>query len=199
MDEERPYRTQERIVSAPRIFEQTKRVAEVMYQLIINSEMRAHMEKTGLMVMSRLAQYTTCEYEEKLLSSLLVYGRAFYQLDPNDKLLQVMTAIEMFALRDNNEPIQTALADRMVFAISQELNTWLEIVQNFRAAYSTRSGRSHHGASINDTLTIEQFLRNARAFFLTAIQGVGHYKTRLEFLEQLDRVKYAHGELKPSA
>jgi hypothetical protein len=189
----RPYRTQERIVFAPGIFQQTKRIAETTYTLAINSEMRAHMEKTGLTVLSRLAQCTSCDYEEKLLNSLLVYGRALYQLDPSDKLLQVMTAIEMFALQDNNEPIQAALADRLAFAISQEPNIRQEIVQNFRAAYSTRSGRSHHGASITDTATIEQFLRNAWAFFLTAIQGVGHYKTRLEFLEHLDRTKYGHG------
>jgi hypothetical protein len=56
------------------------------------------MESTGLMVLSTLAQAPACEYEQSLLNSLLVYGRACYQLDQNDKLLQVMSAIEMFAL-----------------------------------------------------------------------------------------------------
>lgn len=189
----RPYRTQERVVFAPGVFQQTKRVAEATYNFVINAEMRALMKKSGLNMLSKLAQSTSCDYEGNLLDSLLVYGRAFYQLDPNDKLLQVMTAIEMFALRNDSEPIQAALADRMAFAISQDPNTRQEIVQNFRAAYSIRSGRSHHGRSIADTETIEQFLRNAWAFFLTAIQGVGRYRKRLEFLDHLDRTRYGHG------
>ncbi|MGO9234949.1 MAG: hypothetical protein ACLP4V_13065 [Methylocella sp.] len=190
----RPYRTQEIIAFGPRVFNQTKRVAEVVYQFIINAETRAHMERTGLSALSNLARGSTCEYEENLLNSLLVYGRAFYQLDQNDKLLQVMTSIEMFALRNDSEPIQAALADRMAFAISKDPKTRQQIVQNLREAYSTRSGRTHHGATITDTETIEQFLRNAWVFFLTAIQGVGRYKTRLEFLDYLDRTKYGHGE-----
>jgi hypothetical protein len=152
----------------------------------IDAEQRAFMEKNGLMVLSKLAQATTCDYEESLLNSLLVYGRACYQLDQNDKFLQVMTAIEMFALRDRSEPIQTSLADRLAFAISHDPLARQQIVQNVKCAYSKRSDRSHHGMSIEDTESIEQFLGNAWGFFLTAIHGVGHYKTRLEFLDHLE-------------
>ena len=80
-----------------------------MYQLTMTSADRADAERHGLMILSRLAENTPCDYEERLLQSLLVYGRACYQLDPNDKLLQIMTAIEMFTLRSTNEPIQAGL------------------------------------------------------------------------------------------
>jgi hypothetical protein len=150
------------------------------------------MEKTGLTVLSSLAQNPSCDYEEALLSSLLIYGRACYQLDQNDKLLQMMTAIEMFALRSDGEPIQAALADRLAFAISPDPTTRQKIAQNLRDAYKERSGRSHHGRSITETEIIEQFMRNAWAFFLTAIQCVGRYRTRLEFLDYLDKIKYGH-------
>ena len=103
-----------------------------------------------------------------------------------------MTAVEMFALRNDSEPIQSALADRLAFAISPDPSTRQQIAQNLRDAYKERSGRSHHGKSIKETETIEQFLRNAWAFFLTAIQGVGRHRTRLEFLDHLDRTKYGH-------
>jgi hypothetical protein len=164
-----------------------------MYKFTITKEQRAHMESAGLMVLSSLAQNPLCEYEESLLNSLLIYGRACYQLDQNDKLLQIMTAVEMFALRSDSEPIQAALADRLAFAISHDPNTRQQIAQNLRDAYKQRSGRSHHGKSITEKETIEQFLRNAWAFFLTAIQGVGRYRTRVEFLDHLDRTKYGHG------
>jgi hypothetical protein len=148
------------------------------------------------MILSSLAQNTPCEYEEKLLQSLLIYGRACYQLDPTDKLLQITTAVEMFALRSTNEPIQAGVADRVAFAIAEDPDARQGIVSNFRKTYEMRSARSHHGKSIAETDTIEQFLRNAWAFFLAAMQGVRRYRTRSEFLDHLDRVKYGHGQPK---
>ena len=146
------------------------------------------------MILSSLAQHTPCEYEETLLRSLLVYGRACYQLDPTDKLLQIMTAIEMFALRNANEPIQANVANRLAFAIAEDPTARQDIVNNFRKTYELRSARSHHGKSIPETETIEQFLRNVWAFFLAATQGVGRYRNRMEFLAYLDRLKYGHGQ-----
>jgi len=71
-------------------------------------------------------------------------ARACYQLDPIDKVLQIMTALEMFALRNDNEPIQAAPADRLAFATTDDPNIQQEIVDNLRAAYGLRSGRTHH-------------------------------------------------------
>jgi hypothetical protein len=188
----RPYRTEACIAYAPGFFVHKEIVSEPIYRLEITSAYRAEMERLGLWVLSSLAQDTACEYEEKLRETLLVYGRASYQLDPTDKFLQVMTAVEMFALRSDSEPIMAALADRIAFAITDDPRNRQDIAQNLRAAYSERSGRSHHGRTVTETETIEQFLRNAWAFFLTAIQGVGRYRTRLQFLDHLDRTKYGH-------
>ena len=92
-----------------------------------------------------------------------------------------MTTVEMFGLRNTNEPIQAGVADRLAFAISDDPDTRQRIVNNFQKTYELRSARSHHGKSIAETETIEEFLRNAWAFFLKAIQGVGRYRTRMEF------------------
>jgi hypothetical protein len=163
-----------------------------MYQLQMTSAVRAQAQHHGFTVLSRLAHTTTSEYEEKLLQSLLVYGRACYQLDPTDKLLEIMTAIEMFALRSDSEPIQAALADRIAFAISENPNERQAVAHNLRNTYALRSARTHHGKSISETETIEQFLRNAWAFLLTAIRGVGRYSTRVQLLDHLDGIKYGH-------
>ena len=104
-----------------------------------------------------------------------------------------MTSIEMFALRSDNEPIQAALADRLAFAISEDPSSRQQIAQNLRDAYAARSGRSHHGRSISNTEVVELFLRNAWGFFHAALQGVGRYRTRLEFLNHIDGKKYGHG------
>src|SRR5712671_642318 len=168
------------------IVQRAKRVAEPLYELQMTAADRDQLEQSGgWMISSSLAQGTACEYEEKLIESLLVYGRACYQLDPTDKLLQIMTALEMFALRNENEPIQAALADRLAFAITENPDVRQRIAGNLRTTYGLRSGRTHHGKSISDTETIEHFLQNVWAFFLTLIHGVGRYRTRVEFLDHL--------------
>jgi hypothetical protein len=98
----------------------------------------------------------------------------------------------MFVLRNDNEPIQAALADRLAFAISAAPPKRQQIAQNLRDAYSVRSSRTHHGKSINDTQTIEEFLSNVWEFFIAAIRGVGCYQKRIEFLDHLDNKKYGH-------
>jgi hypothetical protein len=189
----RPYRTLECFWYDPETLQEARRVSEPTYQLTMTRADRVLAERHGLMILSSLAQTTPCEYEETLLQSLLVYGRACYQLDATDKLLQIMTAIEMFALRNASESIQAGVADRLAFAIAKDPAARQGIVNNFRKTYELRSARSHHGKSIVETETIEEFLRNAWSFFLTAMQGVGRYRTRMEFLDYLDRVKYGHG------
>jgi hypothetical protein len=188
----RPYRMKEAIVFALNSFQMRSAISEESRDLLIDAEQRSLMDLMGVATLSSLADGPTCEYEEKLLSSLLVYGRACYQLDPNDKLLQVMTSVEMFALRSDSEPIQAALADRIAFAVSEQPASRQRIAQNLREAYAARSGRSHHGRSIENTEVVEEFLSHALGFFIYAIQGVGRFKTRLEFLDQLDGAKYGH-------
>jgi hypothetical protein len=188
----RPYRASDYLAYAPDVFRRTKPVSEPTYQLLLTAIHRSHAERHGLMTLSCLAQHAPCDYEQKLLQSLLVYGRACYQVDPTDKLLQVMTAMEMFALRSDSEPIQAAVGDRLAFAITTDATERQQIVHDFRKTYKLRSGRSHHGKTISEAETIERFLGNVWVFFLNAIRGVGRYRTREQFLDYLDQLKYGH-------
>jgi hypothetical protein len=188
-----PYRSGEEIVCAPGVFELQGQATEPYSELLIDSDMRTFMEQSGVGVLSQLARGPTCEYEEKLLDSLLIYAWACYQTDPDDKLLQMMTAVEMFGLRDAGEPIQALLADRIAFAISPNPTSREQIVENFKGTYALRSGRTHHGRSISDTERVEQFLSNIWGFFQVALRGVGRFRTRKEFLDELDRTRYGHG------
>jgi hypothetical protein len=136
----RPYRTMDCLSYGGEIVQRAKRVAEPLYELQMTAADRDQLEQSGgWMILSSLAQGTACEYEEKLIESLLVYGRACYQLDPTDKLLQIMTALEMFALRNENEPIQAALADRLAFAITDNPDVRQRIAGNLRTTYGLRA------------------------------------------------------------
>jgi hypothetical protein len=156
----------------------------------LNERTRSGLERHGLLILSRLAAGPACPYEADLLRCLVLYGRACYQFDPVDKLLQIITAIEMWALRSDTEPISAAVSDRMAFSIAKDPGTRQEIARNFRAVYAIRSGRTHHGRTIRETEEIERFLKNVWVFFLFLINDVGSYNTRTDWLDQVDRIKY---------
>jgi hypothetical protein len=187
----RPYRMRRTIAVGASTFRHSAGMAEPSSWLYITSAHRTFMEKMGLMVLSSLAQGSACEYEEKLLNALLIYGRACYQFEPLDKLLQIMTAMEMFALGNSSEQITGSVADRLAFAIADPAAR-RAVAQNFREVYEIRSRRSHHGRHSSDVVTIEKFLENAWTFFLRSIQGVGWYRDHKQFLDYLEGVKYGH-------
>jgi hypothetical protein len=147
-------------------------------------------EEACFWTLSFLAKETGCDYERKLMESLLIYGRACYQSDPVDKLLQIITSVEMFVLRDANEPIMSSVGDRIAFAVSKDPDQRRSIARNFRTVYSLRSGRTHHGRTISEVNEIEEFLGNIWAFWLVALRGVGRYKERIDLIDDLDARKY---------
>jgi Apea-like HEPN len=131
-----------------------------------------------------------CDYEEAVLKSLLVYGRACYQADPVDKLLQIITAFEMLTLRDDNEPIMGAVGERLAFVVATGVEERQSVVTNFKRVYGVRSKRTHHGHTIEETQDIEAFLENVLKFFHQAILRIGRHKTKADFLGDLDRLKF---------
>jgi hypothetical protein len=186
----RPYRSRDYVLICDTNLSTSRGIAETPWELNLTAEVLKGWSKMGFVEIERLAREQTCEYEEALFACLLVYGRACYQTDPMDKLLQIFTAIEMLCLRGESEPISHAVADRIAFGISRVPGKRRDVVQNFRAAYALRSQRAHHGKSMSDVATIETFLANAWNILLIALKGVGHFKKRAEFLNYLDALKY---------
>lgn len=186
----RPYRSHRTLAHGASGVSFSEHIAEPTYKMEITPEYRGIMEECGLAVLSSLPRNAACDFEQSLLDSLLVYGRAAYQLDSADKLLQVMTAVEMFALRSDSEPIQAALADRIAFSIASKAERRQEAARTLRSAYTIRSGRTHHGRPLEEVETVERFLADAWTFFFNALRSVGRFKTRTDFLNHLDHLKY---------
>jgi hypothetical protein len=97
----------------------------------------------------------------------------------------------MFALRDDNEPIVTAVADRIAYAIANDAESRQSVVKNFKRVYAIRSKKAHHGRTIDEVTLIEACLLNIWKFFIAAIQSAGRFRTKIAFLDHLDHVKYS--------
>lgn len=186
----RPYREEHLINFSDKGFNLSRRIVDPPWVFEITDEMLKHMHERHLAKVSILVREQTCEYEVAALAALLVYCRAAYHGDEADKVLQIITAIEMFALRDQGEPIAKSVGDRLAFAITTAAGKRAQIARNFNDVYKLRSRRTHHGQTLADSEAVAEFLTNAWSFFLVVVRGIGMFKSRKDFLDRLDARKW---------
>jgi hypothetical protein len=131
------------------------------------------------------------EFEKDALQSVMIYSRAMLGMTPSDKLMYIFSALETLMLKDNSENLQQNIADRIAFTISDNRAERIKIVKNYKAAYSKRSLFVHHGQTVEDFDLMTEFLRNVWTFFFILVgKAVYEFKTKEEFIEHLDGMKY---------
>jgi hypothetical protein len=100
-------------------------------------------------------------YQEKLLDALRIYSRSSLAADPADKLIYILVALESMLVRDDGEALQSNIAERIAFLISDALPQRREIVQSVKAAYGLRSRFLHHGRRPEDLAVLTRFMNIA--------------------------------------
>jgi hypothetical protein len=125
------------------------------------------------------------------LDTLRRYSRGVLATTEEDRLLYVLVAIESVLLRNDNEPIQQAIADRLAFFLETEASERQKTTHVVRAAYAARSGYVHHGRSIKEEEDLAIFFNVAWTFFIRLIPMLQRFQTRDEFIKSIEDVKYA--------
>jgi hypothetical protein len=132
------------------------------------------------------------EYQAKLLEALLIYSRNTLMRDLYDKILYILVALESILLRNDNEPIQQNVGDRIAFAIGKDPIERRKIVQTFKEIYAIRSRYIHHGTRLNDNNSlIQQFMQYAFITFDSLVRNIHQFKTKEECINALEHVKYS--------
>lgn len=162
------------------------------WEMEFTRNMLPHLGRAGFGILSKLADDQANEFQRRLISALLVYGRACYQLDPSDKLLQITTAFEMLALRDSSEPIGTVGAHRLAFAVFDAPDERRAASENFKEVYKLRSKRTHSGRTIDEVEEISIFLKNVWSFMYTALTRWEKDENHDDFLKYIDDVMYGN-------
>ncbi|MEN3952309.1 hypothetical protein [Iodidimonas sp. SYSU 1G8] len=129
-------------------------------------------------------------FERRVKTAVSAYSRGIASHDQRDRLVYAMSAAEHLLLRDSNEPIQASVGDRIAFLIAKDVDERQHIVANFRKAYSARSRQVHHLATVDDEETFSTFFHNMWLTMLTVITTMHRYKEQVDFLADLDRMKY---------
>ena len=128
-------------------------------------------------------------FQEKLLDALLLYSRSTYEKDLAGRFVYMFAAIESVLLRNNSEPVQQNVGERMAFMISIPEKR-RATVSNLKATYALRSNFVHHGHTTIDELdTVKTFMINSWALFIQLAKDSHGYETKEQLIDHLEDMK----------
>jgi hypothetical protein len=113
--------------------------------------------------------------------------------DVNNRLIYVMSSLEHLFLRNEQEPIQNGVGERIAFFIEKDAKKRRGILANFKKSYTLRSKQIHHLSTVDDEDTLSEFSKNAWIAVFKAMESMPYYRTHTEFLDAIDNVKFGGG------
>lgn len=130
------------------------------------------------------------DFQTRVQTAINAYSLGVATPDVADRLIYAMSAAEHLLLRDEREPIQSGVGERMAFLIAKDPGKRREVVANFKKAYALRSKRVHHLAGVDDSETLSAFFYNMYSTLHRAMEMMGRYSDRAAFLDDIDAVKF---------
>jgi hypothetical protein len=132
------------------------------------------------------------DFQKDALDAILLYTRSTMAAKPTDKLVFIFSALESILLKNENEPIQTHISDRLAFVLGRSTEERREIVRVVRKCYGLRSTFLHHGGTtLDDYGTLALFMRYVWVFFMRLPQFSHQHETRFAFIEAIETRKYS--------
>lgn len=148
------------------------------------------MRKSGLDAISGLLlDNEPNDFKRAILNALLIYSKSAFTAEPIEKVIYILSSLESMLLKNESEPIQQNLAERMAIFTAKELAKRKEIIANIKAIYSVRSRYLHHGHIRSELNTIQEFLMAAWVFYVQLLGSTYPFSTRLEFVAAIDDAK----------
>jgi hypothetical protein len=129
---------------------------------------------------------TKSEFQTKLLDALLLYSRNSVAREAADKLVYILASLESMLLRNDSEPIQKNIGERMAFLIGETIEARKAIVANVLETYSRRSSFVHHGQGIEATETLSTFMLNTWTCFYRMLELNHHFQTKDALVQSLE-------------
>ena len=126
------------------------------------------------------------QFQKSVLNSILIYSKAAFTSDPIEKIVYILASIESILLKNENEPIQQNLAERLAIFSSKELDQRKLIIKTIKSVYGIRSRYLHHGSTSSDLALISDFMRYVWIFIIMLLSQVEKFDTKEEFLINID-------------
>lgn len=130
-------------------------------------------------------------FQQRVKKAITGYSQGVASYDVANRLIYAMSAAEHLLLRDASEPIQAGVGDRMAFITADTVEERKAVVANFKKAYALRSKQVHHLAGVDNEEVLTTFFRNMWVLLLQAIKSMPQFKEHSDFLDAIDRMKFA--------
>lgn len=128
-------------------------------------------------------------FQETLLDALLLYSRSTREKDIAGKLVYTFAAMESVLLRNDTEPIQQNVGERMAFVNQNTAEKRREVIRNYKTVYALRSRFVHHGHTIEERDTVWRFMTEAWALFTNLAKASPRFETKEALIDHLERMK----------
>lgn len=157
----------------------------------LSKEFIEQVNKRGLSIFNELLlNKNRNSFQEKVLNSFILFSRSTLMKSIPDRLVYIFAALESILLRNETEPIQQNLADRIAFAISRNGQERMQIVKCIKEAYLHRSKFVHHGLKSDDIHLLNEFIRIATAFLFSLLPNINNFQNNEEMINAIDKRKY---------
>ena len=152
-----------------------------------------HMLRVGaLELLSNLIRaQNRSPFQERLVASLLLYSRSSLAKEISDKFVYLLVPLESMLLKNNTEPIQQNLAERMAFLIGRDLDERKDIIATVKAAYALRSKFLHHGGTADDVEVLKKFMRMTWKTMKFLVDNAGRFETTEAAISALEDERLA--------
>ena len=121
-----------------------------------------------------------------LLDAVLLHSRGSVERGLTEKLIYAVVALETLFLRNETEPIQTNVGERLAFVIGQDVVGRKEVIRVTKAAYGLRSKFLHHGQQVGDVELMNEFFGHLWSCLLTLTRNRGRWTTKEAMLDAVD-------------
>jgi Apea-like HEPN len=148
--------------------------------------------KTGLdKISSLLTLSSPKDFEKSVLNSIFLYSKSAFTADPVEKVVHMLSSLESILLKNENEPIQQNLAERIAVFTAQELNERKFIIKTIKSVYGIRSRYLHHGHTSSELKLISDFMMQVWMFYIQILANVDRFRDKNEFINSIDDHKLA--------
>lgn len=143
--------------------------------------------KCGLGILSDIVvKEKPTEFEALILNTSILYSKAAFTSEPLEKLVYVLSALESTLLKNESEPIQQNLAERLAIFTSHELTERKAIIKTIKSVYGLRSRYLHHGNTADELEDISEFLYYVWIFYVKLLGQSQSFNNKKEFLDAID-------------
>ncbi len=126
------------------------------------------------------------DLERHVLESISHYAHGVASPAPQDRLVHALVAVESLLLKDENEPIQAKLGQRMAMLTARDLASRKAAVKRLQAGYRLRSAFVHHGVKPDDAKEANEVLMLCWITLDTVAMNTKRFNSRQALLDSID-------------